>query len=258
MRNHRVNQRAGALLCGLLVLGVACSGTEEKKDEPLQGGSAEYHYKLSSGYYHNRQAAMALREVTLALSKEPDHISALYLAGVIYMGRREYTQAIKHYKRAVELEPLFFDAKNALGATYLSMKRWDDAALIFESLLSQPLYTSPELAYNNLGWANYKRRKYSKAAQNFRMSVDLKPTFCLGYNNMGLALQAQKQYSEAARYYSEAIERCPNTYAEPHFNLGKLYADSDRARARVHFQTCVNISARSGLGRRCNEYLQGL
>lgn len=258
MRNQRVSPGIQALLCGLLALSVACSGPEKKKIKPLQGGSAEYHYKLSSGYYHNQQAAIALREVTLALKKDPDHIQAHYLAGVIYMGRREYTQAITHYKRAVELEPLFFDAKNALGATYLSMKRWDDAATIFESLLSQPLYTSPELAYNNLGWANYKRRKYTKAAQNFRMSVDLRPTFCLGYNNLGLALEAKKQYLEAVRFYVEAIERCPNTYAEPHFNLGKLYISTDRGRARGHFRTCVNISGRSNVGRRCSEYLQGL
>ena len=246
------------LLSSLLVLGVACSGADKKKDTKLKGGSAEYHYKLSSGYYHNQQAAMALREVTLALKQDPDHVQAHYLAGVIYMGRREYNKAITHYKRAVALEPLFFDAQNALGATYLAMKRWDDAASIFETLTDQALYTSPELAHNNLGWANYKRRRYTQAAQNFSMSVDLRPSFCLGYNNMGLVMEAQNQLSEAARYYNEAIERCPNTYAEPHFNLGKLYADSNRERARAHFQSCVNISARSGLGRRCREYLQGL
>lgn len=257
--NHLTRYQTNIMLCVVLMLSVwmsvGCTNPQKKKEKEIH--NAEFHYKVASGYYHNRQVPLALRELTIGLKKNPKHVESHYLLGFIYVGRRNYPKAVHHFKSAVKYKPTHFDAKNALGATYLAMERWDDAAKIFEELLNQPLYTSPELAHNNLGWALYNQRKYTKAAQHFKMSIFLKPSFCLGYNNMGLATTAMRNYSQATKYYQAAIQKCP-TYAEPHFNLGKLLQDADRAQAIVHFKRCIELQPESQIGQRCQQYLQAL
>lgn len=243
--------------CGVMAAAgpLGCVTAQQKKaEEDIK--TADYHFEAANGYFHNHQVTLAIRELTFALEKNPDHVRAHYLLGYIYMGRRDYPKAITHFKRAIELKPDFHDARNSLGATYLAMERWEDATVLFEELLAEPLYTSPELAHNNLGWAYYNMRRYPEAIEHFRMATFLKPQFCLGYNNLGMALEATGDRSGAVKQYNRAIELCPTNYAEPHFNLGKLYqASGDMRQARSHFQRCSELSPHNKLGERCREYL---
>ena len=235
-----------------------CATAEEqqkKKNEEIY--DADFHYELGAGHFQEEQPTLAIRELTIAIEKDPKHVRAHYLMGYILMGRHNYNGAIKHFKAALDEEPEFYDARNALGATYLAMERWRDAIDLFSDLLDEPLYTSPELAHNNLGWAYYNLRRYNEAIVHFRRATFLKPEFCLGYNNLGLALDASHNRSEAARNYRRAIELCPTNYAEPHFNLGKLYqSEGDLQLARTHFERCSTLSPNSPLGDRCREYLR--
>lgn len=251
----------GWMFCLTLLASIASTGCvtpEEQKQQKLEEiQNAEYYYKLGAGYFEAHEVPLAIRHLTIALDKDPKHIHANYLLGYIYMGRRNYTGAIKHFKAVLAEDPEFFDARNALGATYLAMERWRDAIELFEGLLEEPLYTSPELAHNNLGWAYYNLRRYNDAINHFKMSVFLRPQFCLGYNNLGLALDATHNRSEAVKNYRRAIELCPESYAEPHFNLGKIYqSEGDLPLARSHFQRCSALSPESQLGDRCREYLR--
>jgi type IV pilus assembly protein PilF len=186
----------------------------------------------------------------------PDHRDAHYLMGFIYMGRRKYTTSIRHFREVLRIDPDYHPARNNLGAVYLSMERWRDAVEQFEVLLEQPLYTTPELAHNNVGWAYYQLRRYEKAVHHLKMAIFLKPKFCLGYNNLGLVRRAMGQRSSASKNFRKALEYCPNNYAEPHFNLGKLLQEQGERSARLHFRRCVELQPHSNLGERCRQYIR--
>ena len=254
-RSWIVAALGAALMCGWPAWS-GCAGVDKKEQKLAE--DAEFHYKLASGYYQNQQVALALKELTVALEKNPNHVDAHYLTAFIHVGRRGYNKAVHHFKECIRLNPTHFEAINALGATYLAMERWEDATSLFEGLLEQPLYTSPELAHNNMGWALYNQRKYPRALEHFKMAIFLRPQFCLGYHNVGLTYDALNNPPEAARFYRKAIEACPTNFAEPHFGLGKLLRESNAAQARTHFQRCVELQPASALGERCRQYLQAL
>ena len=232
-----------------------CVGAEEKA-EKKRLESAEFHYKMGAGYFDSKEIALAIRELTQALELNPDIPQAHYLLGFIYMGRRDYTKATRHFKEVLRLEPSYHPARNNLGAVYLATERWRDAVELYGTLLDEPLYATPELAHNNIGWAKYQLRRYSEALEHLRMAIFLKPQFCLGYNNLGLVYRAMGNRGEAQRHFRKAIERCPQNYAEPHFNLGKLLQEEGHRQARAHFARCAQIQPHSNLAERCRQYVR--
>lgn len=235
-----------------IAMGCVTASNEKKEDMTK---TADYSYKLGVGHFEAHQIPLAIRQLTVALERDPKHARAHYLMGYIYMGRRGYTKAIKHFKSSIAAKENFHDAKNALGATYLAMERWRDAEKIFAALLEEPLYGSPELAHNNLGWVHYNLRRYPRAIEHFKMAIYLQPQMCLGHNNLGLVYDKVKKYGMALRQYRKAIELCPHNYAEPHFNLGKLLQQNGDPQAHLHFKRCVDIKPDSNLGERCRQYL---
>ncbi|MGM0555127.1 MAG: tetratricopeptide repeat protein [Myxococcota bacterium] len=245
-----------ALFIGATVMAAGCAGAQQKKDEQQKTKDAEWHYEMGAGYFESQEIPLAIRELHKAIEMKPDLYKAHHLLGFIYMGRREYAKSIQHFKETLRLKPEYHFAKNNLGTVYLAMERWREAAEIFEELLDQPLYTTPELAHNNLGWAYYNLREYRQALQHYKKATFLKPQMCLAYNNMGRVHEAMGNTLQARSQYQKAIRKCPNNYAEPHFNLGKLLQKQGSSEARAHFQRCHQIEPESNLGERCRQYLQ--
>lgn len=252
---YRVGTWILALTLSLAVVPVgACATVEGEEDEVKD---AEWHYKMGKGYFENHRIHLAIRELRKALEMDPKMAEAHFILGFIYSGRKKYERSIDHYKKAINLKSNFHSARNNLGSVYLDLNRWKKAAKVFETLLESPTYPTPELAHNNLGWAHYNLDNYSKALKHLEMAVFLKPRMCLAYNNLGLTHQAIGHQSKARKQYRSAIRKCPDNYAEPHFNLAKMLQDrGDMAKAQKHFKRCVELKPETNLGERCRQYLR--
>lgn len=238
----------------LIGLSIGCSGPDTKKDDPTQ--TADWHYRMGAGYFESREIPLAIRELTTTVEMNPDHAEAQHLLGFIYMGRRDYAKALHHFNETLRIKPDYAIALNNRGALYLTTERWEEAQADFQKLLENPLYPTPELAHNNLGWSYYQTRQLALALEHLRMAVFLRPELCVAHNNLGLVMLQQNNRAEAAESFQTAITRCPDNYAEPHFHLGKMMAEDGHPRARERFQRCVEIEPESSLGRRCKQYLQ--
>jgi type IV pilus biogenesis/stability protein PilW len=235
-------------------VGGGCATVNGEKDKVKD---ADWHFKMGKGYFKNHRIHLAIRELRKALEMDPKMAKAHFLLGFVYSGRKKYEQAIDHYRKALEIKPNFHAARNNLGSVYLDLKRWEEARTAFKKLLETPMYPTPELAHNNLGWAQYNLGEYSKALEHLEMAVFLKPQMCLAYNNLGLTHEALGHRAKAMRQYRKALQKCPDNYAEPHFNLAKMLQRQGAMReAREHFRQCVDIQPDSNLGARCRQYLQ--
>lgn len=243
------------LLTGLLFLCLCLSGCVSPQRVQDQQ-DAQWHYEMAAGYFEAGEIALAIKELMTSLERNPDLHEAHHLLGFIYMGRRDYNKATHHISESIRLKPDYHIARNNLGSLFLALERWEDAQEQFEMLIDEPLYPTPELAHNNLGWAYYNQRRYSRAIEHYRMAIFLRPQMCLAFNNLGLAYMAIGNFYESSENFREAIERCPTNFAEPHFHLGKLLIDNgDAQNAMGHFRRCVEIDSSSNVGRRCREYL---
>ena len=249
MTRQLYNWTLGLVIAALFALSLSGCGASNKEIEAEK--EADYHYQLAVSYFGESQAPQAIRELLASLEKNPQHAEALHLLGFIYMGRKQYPEAIRYFRQALEARPDYYICKNNLGVAYLFMERWDEAALVYEELRSTTLYTSPWLAYANLGWAYYQMGRVDEAIEQTKMALFLNPEMCLASNNLGVMLSDTMDYEGAQSYFEEAIEACP-TYSEPHLHLGQLYAEAgDINQAQRHFRECVKLSPKSELGQRC-------
>lgn len=250
----------------LLVVGmaclIACGGLgKSKDDEKEMDERATYHYNLAYGHYFdstNKNVDASLQELLKSLQAKPDFPEAHFLAGVIYLGRAENGMAIRHFQTAIRLRPDYYDAHNNLGAAFLSEHRWDDAIHLYEELVGQIKYATPGHAYNNLGWALYKKGDLKAAESRFRQALNLNPKLCPGYNNLGQVLFDQQKTEQAAKYLKRGIRRC-KPYAEPHLHLGRVHlANRQVKEALTEFKVCVKLAGDSPMGERCDNYVKSL
>lgn len=244
----------GAWFAVILLCGVALSGCAHRS-KAEQDKKTEYHYQLGANFFAEQMIPQAIRELTESLKVDPEYAPSLHLLGFIYMGRRDYARAVDYYKQAVELEPHCFECLNNLGTALMAAGRWEEAVALFEELVNKPTYTSPSLAYNNLGWSYFKLGQVKRAEEALQMAVFLKPEMCLAYYNLGLVQKHQDNDFGALRYFVQATKRCP-MYVEPHFEAGQVLLERRDPKAREYFQRCYELGADSTIGDRCRSYLQ--
>ena len=234
------------ILACLITCGCAASKKEIEAKKQI-----DLDYEMAVNYFNAGETSQAIRSLSLVLATDPNHAEANHLMGFIRMGRREYDQAVTYFQRALATNPNMLNCKNNLGAAYMFQERWEEAAVIFQELSKSPLYTSPWLAFVNLGWAYYKMGMLPEAYEQTEMSVFLNPKFCLGYNNLGIIQEEMGREEAAHKNYLDAIENCPN-YPEPHLHLGMIHAShGDNVKAYKYFKRCHELTPKSDLGERC-------
>ena len=241
------------LLITLLISTVAC--VPALKEGQIK--KAEYHHRLAYGhFFESGDSDAALQETILSLQFNPKIAEVHMLAGLIYTGRSDLLKALKHYRRAIELKPNYYEAKNNLGTVYLSLNMWKKAIEVFSELSQIDEYRTPAMGYNNLGWAYFKLGEYALAKKYFVNATQLNPRLCPPHNNLGLSYIQLKDYERAERSLKAAIKICPQ-YAEPHLHLGQIYLLSTKLKeALTALDNCRRLAKESEVGLRCTSLIK--
>ena len=117
----------------------------------------------------------------------------------------KFNEAVKSYKKAIDLKPDF-----------------------------------PGVHYN-LGIVLRKLGRLDEAAKSYKKAIDLKPDFCEAYYNLGNTLKNLGILDEAKKNYKKAIELKAD-YAVAHNNLGNiLYDEGDLVAAINCYKQALNI-----------------
>ncbi len=117
----------------------------------------------------------------------------------------KFNEAVKSYKKAIDLKPDF-----------------------------------PGVHYN-LGIVLRKLGRLDEAAKSYKKAIDLKPDFCEAYYNLGNTLKNLGILDKAKKNYKKAIELKPD-YAVAHNNLGNiLYDEGDLVAAINCYKQALNI-----------------
>ncbi len=129
----------------------------------------------------------------------------------------DFEGAVRHYGRAVEINPRYDEGFNNLGNALLRVGRIDDAVRQYEHALSlNPTFAE---AHNGLGSVLAQRGKVWEAIEHYQRALAAKPDYAAAQNNWGVALARSGDMQGAIEHYERAIA-LDSTYADAYMNWG--------------------------------------
>ena len=135
--------------------------------------------------------------------------------------------AIKFFKKAIEIDPLYSAPWTGLGWIHFDRRQYAEAIKCFQQAID--LYDQFAPSWNGLGCVyNYKGTDeknpahYQKAIEFCRRAIELDREYAAPWNNLGYAYDKLKDYDRAIECFKKGIELDPNDPA-PWSNMGNVY-----------------------------------
>lgn len=143
-----------------------------------------------------------------------------YDLGLYFYELGEYDLSLKHYRRAVEIDPDFGEAFFGIGLLFYSLG--DDQNAV--SYYQQSLDRNPADAdtRNNIGLIYYRQGKLDEARFQIEEAVRLQPEFADAFYNLGLVYYQEEELQSAVTNFLTALRMDPE-YLRARFNLGVVY-----------------------------------
>jgi len=140
-----------------------------------------------------------------------------YNEGVKLQREARYREAVKSFRKAVELDPNLAEAYLNMAFCLQRIRRFDEAI----KALQQALQIKPDFieARYNLGTLYLKLSRYPEAIGELEKVVKARPYMAEARHNLGIALYHMNRYVEASTQFEEVIRARPK-WAEAHYNLG--------------------------------------
>ncbi len=150
----------------------------------------------------------ALKHYLRALEIDPDHPTANLLVGDTLQSRGAFEQAIEHYRRALRTQPDFVDAHVNLGVALFALDRLEAAVVHY----AEALRLEPDLAEAHLNMANalFAGGRLDDAVRHYREALRGSPDDPRAHANLALALSAQRRPDEALVHYRRAVDLRPD------------------------------------------------
>jgi TolB-like protein len=173
-------------------------------------GQADCAVLLASNWGIDREAnlvkAKAMAEKALRL--DPTLAEAHATLGIIYGNEYDLRRAEEEYRRAIELKPSYATAHQWYSVFLRPELRWDEALKEIEKAVElDPL---SGIIMINLGDYYYERRDFSKAAEKYRIAVELgydgaHASLFDAYGMMKMYDQMEKEAEPSARYFRDTF-----------------------------------------------------
>jgi len=174
-------------------------------------------------------------EVVISFPEEPDakkeEAARLADRAVKRANEGNYEKAIGIYKRVLELQPSFHEARRDLAMAYMEIGDVENAT----NHLIEVLRLDPKDAWSWVVLANlYIREKADPdTGERFlRKALELQPNDAWALNSLAAVHQKKGQTDEAVKYFEQAIQANPD-FANPYYGRAVAFAESNEPEKAV-------------------------
>jgi tetratricopeptide (TPR) repeat protein len=186
-----------------------------------------------------------------ALSKNaPDSGRVQQILGEAAMVQDDFTGAIAHFRRAIEIDPKIPGIRYELGRAILTNSQ--DAAALQEAqqefeaeLKANPSDVNSEY---ELGEVFRLSSKLQAAEEHFQRALQLKPEFSNAQFGLGEVLMDESKPAEAISHFTEAIRLDPDNETA-HYKLAREYRtvgrEQDAAKEMLEVQRLHQLRSKS-------------
>ncbi len=256
-----------------MAVGLALSCGPKNAEQPASADPeamslAEYDQARDSWLTRNNLRE-ALSHALKSAELDEDNAEATHLVALLYLDfcRRSeqechLDQAELFARRAVDLKEDFREARNTLGVILIHRRKYSAAIQVLLPLSQDILYSTPENAWGNLGWAYLESGRLDDAIGALRRSVAAQPKFCVGHYRLGVAHHRKGQNHQARAALTRALDpsdqRCQRLQAAFATRAAVALELGDTTAARRDAERCVELDDRTKDAHDCRSILAKL
>jgi len=206
----------------------------------LQPGSAEGYALRAVSEVNLRQFKAAEADISKAIAVAPQSHLGYVQLGNLKLAQKQYSDAGKAYRQALDRDPNSTDALRGLMNTYMEQNKPDEAIAVANAQIAKaPINSS---FYDLLGSALSQNKKDLKAAETFfRKAIELDKNNIDALIKLGQVQAAQGETDQAVATYQQAIKDHPRV---PQFFilLGGLYESKEEwAKAEDEYRAALEL-----------------
>ena len=187
------------MIAGLLL--TACASSPEVKDEKHKANvAAKANTELGVEYLREGNYEQSRVKLEKALELEPDYAPAHDAIAVLYEKVGENALAEKHYKRSLKLKPDSARAHNNYGQFLCFQGRYKEATKQFLQAADNPFYATPEVPLSNAGMCAARIPDLAAASEYYRLALQKNPAFGPALMQMAIIRYEEGNYLGTRAY----------------------------------------------------------
>jgi Tfp pilus assembly protein PilF len=187
-----------------------CSSVQDEKPK-VSSVSPAILYESGLSHLESGDYLRARLSLEQAVSLDPNRAVYRNALGLTYLQLGALPQSVSAFREAIRLNANFSDAYNNLGVALAQSGKWEEAIAAFEKVLAFVAYISPEVVYQNLGWAYYNLGRFPEAESALKSALRLDPQMAMAHYTLGMLYEKQRRDADAANAYREAIKLAGDT-----------------------------------------------
>jgi len=167
------------------------------------------------GLFNSGKFEAAKKKAMNLLNHHPKSYTVYNILGAIMAAENQLQEAIKYYKKSIEIKFDYAEAHNNLATALQKSGNFEEAVPSYNNALKyKPNFAE---AHNNLGTVLSKLGKFDKAINRYHQALRINPNYAEAYSNFGNTLMESGKFEEAIVQHQKALKINPN-YAEANFN----------------------------------------
>ncbi len=164
---------------------------------------------------------------------------ALNGLGSLAGSKGDFNEAIAYYRKAIEADPDYVEARTNLGVTLIRVGRADEAIGVLQESLRR-CGNCAEIHYD-MGVAYFSKGRLAEAISCYENELRSNPRHTNARYNLAITMAASGRTQEAVSLYYDLLKSNPD-HAEAHNNLGTLLFNEGKvAEAAGQFADAVRI-----------------
>ena len=191
-------KRLARLVAAAAVAAVAAIGcASAEKEREVKRLQAQASYEQGIKHLQDQRISLGLVSLQQAIALEPENATYHNALGVVYLDMRRAVDAQGEFQKAADLNPTYAEAQHNIGLALAEQGKLDEAIAGYRKALSIPTYTTPEVAYNNMGNAYFGQSKYREAEEAYRAALQLNNRMPSALYGLGMTLSRQGRSEDA-------------------------------------------------------------
>jgi tetratricopeptide (TPR) repeat protein len=192
----------------------------------------QHNYDLGKRSFDERKYDTALQYLEKVAAEKNQFADVYNMLGLIYYNNSRFEDAIKSFKKAIEINPAYTEASLNLSVVYNELGQFERSSEVYavarEGRKDANSYLDPyvkgKLAnmHSGLGSIYKDLGFYSEAADEYRKALKLRPEFADIKTCLGVVLRDMKDFENALRELEDAVRENPD-YTHSRVQLGLTY-----------------------------------